>query len=244
MLLNFFKSKSTLKELIPQGFVDIHSHILPGIDDGAKDIQMSLKLISKMNEIGFSKIIATPHTYPGIYENTPESIKKSYEKLKKNLPKNTNIIYASEYMIDDNLSKKIKNKQLLCLKENFVLVEMSYLQAPINLYEIIFELVVNGYKPVLAHPERNFFLHNNFNHYYKLKKVGCYFQANLLSTVDYYGPEVRKILDKLFKNNLIDFVGSDIHNENHISSFDKKIKLKNIKKLKECIFNTIKYFED
>ena len=136
MIFNLFKSKTILKELIPQGFVDIHSHILPGIDDGAKDIQMSLKLISKMNEIGFSKIIATPHTYPGIYENTPESIEKSFKKLKKDLPKNTNIIYASEYMIDDNLSKKIKNKQLLCLKENFVLVEMSYHSRPINLYEI------------------------------------------------------------------------------------------------------------
>ena len=80
MIFNLLKSKPTLKELIPEGFVDIHSHILPGIDDGAKNIKESLELIEKMNEMGFSKIIGTPHTYPGLYENTNESIKKSFAR--------------------------------------------------------------------------------------------------------------------------------------------------------------------
>ena len=74
----FRKKKIKLKELIPKGYVDIHSHILPGIDDGAKTINDSLKLISKMKDMGFGKIIGTPHTYPGLYENTSDSIKNSF----------------------------------------------------------------------------------------------------------------------------------------------------------------------
>ena len=85
MIFNLFKAKPTLKELIPNGFVDIHSHILPGIDDGAKNIEESIKLISEMKKMGFSKIIGTPHTFPGLYENTNETIKKSFEKISQKL---------------------------------------------------------------------------------------------------------------------------------------------------------------
>ena len=113
MLFNLFKSKPTLKELIPDGFVDIHSHILPGIDDGAKNIEESLELISKMKEMGFSKIIGTPHTYAGLYENNNESIKKSFEKLNDEIQTNTNIGFASEYMLDNTIIEKAQNKKLL-----------------------------------------------------------------------------------------------------------------------------------
>ena len=95
MLFNFLKYKPTLKELIPEGFVDIHSHILPGIDDGAKDIDESLKLISEMKELGFSKIITTPHTYKGLYDNTKESIESSYNKLIPHLDDKNVLQYAS-----------------------------------------------------------------------------------------------------------------------------------------------------
>ena len=83
MIFNLFKSRPTLKELIPEGFVDIHSHILPGIDDGAKNVEESLKLISEMHKIGISKIIGTPHTYPGLYNNNEKTIFNAYNKLKK-----------------------------------------------------------------------------------------------------------------------------------------------------------------
>ena len=100
MIFNLFKSKPTLKDLIPEGFVDIHSHILPGIDDGAKNIEDSLVLISEMRELGFSKIIGTPHTYPGLHDNTKKTIKDSFEKLKNNKPDKIQLGYASEYMLD------------------------------------------------------------------------------------------------------------------------------------------------
>lgn len=235
-MLNFFKSKPYLKDLIPNGFVDIHSHILPGIDDGAKNIEDSLNLISDMKKLGFSKIVGTPHTYTGLYDNTNESIKKSFNKLNKKKPKDLEIKYASEYMLDKSIIEKAKNKNLLCVKDNLVLVEMSYMAPPYKLYEIIFEIRVNGYLPILAHPERYLFI-QDFETYLKLKKVGCIFQANLLSCVGYYGKSVVKVLDKLIKKEMIDFVGSDIHNTRHILAFEKKVKIQNTKILKKIISN-------
>ena len=103
MIFNLFKSKPSLKELIPKGFVDIHSHILPGIDDGAQNLNESLKLISEMKNMGFSKIIATPHTFPGIYDNTKSTIKDSYQMIIDKLSTKITIKYASEYMLDSSL---------------------------------------------------------------------------------------------------------------------------------------------
>ena len=247
MIFNLFKSKPTLKELIPNGFVDIHSHILPGIDDGAKNIDESLELISQMKNLGFSKIIGTPHTYPGVYDNTNNSIKKAYSKVLKELDGNHNITYASEYMLDESLIVKAKNKELLTVYKNHILVEMSFVGAPINLYEIIYEIMVNGYIPILAHPERYLFmLNNNLNEYFRLKKVGCLFQINLLSVLGYYGKDVLKITDKLLSKNLVNFVGSDIHNIHQIDYINNpkntvKLSYKNIEKL-EKVMNNNKIF--
>ena len=235
MIFNLFKSKPNLKELIPNRFVDIHSHILPGIDDGAKNIEESLKMISEMKKMGFEKIIATPHTYPGLYDNTTKSIKKSFEKLKKEITINKNISFASEYMLDPSLIQKATNKDFLCIRDNFILVEMSYLSAPRNLYDILFEIMINDYIPILAHPERYSFFHKNFNEYYKLKKVGCLFQLNLLSTTGYYGKNIKVLANKLIEKDLIDFVGSDIHSLKHIKAFERKVLIKNHKLLEKAI---------
>ena len=234
MIFNLFKSKPTLKELIPEGFVDIHSHILPGIDDGAKDVTQSLELIKEMKKLGFSKIIGTTHTYPGLYENSIESIKGAYKKVKEKGIKDIDIDFSSEYMLDNTIIEKVRNKKILCLKDNYVLIEMSFIAKPIGLYELIYEIKVNGFLPVLAHPERYLFL-ENLKEYDKLKKFGCLFQANLLSFTNHYGKRVNDRLNKLISRNLIDFVGSDIHNTNHILAFEKKVKLKNINKLKNII---------
>ena len=197
MIFNLFKSKPILKELVPKNFVDIHSHILPGIDDGAKNINESLKLIYEMKEIGFSKIIATPHTYFGVHNNTNQTIINSFQGLLPMVKDKVEICYSSEYMIDEYLQKKIDEKTLLPLNKNYVLIEMSYIGEPINLYEIIFKLIHNGYKPIIAHPERYRFMHRDFKKYYKLKELGCHFQLNMLSITGYYGPDVLKISEKI-----------------------------------------------
>ena len=196
-----------------------------------------------MNKLGFSKIIGTPHSYPGIYDNDEYTIKKSYNSLFKKLKEKFNIKYSSEYLLENSIIEKAKNKSLLTLKENYVLVEFSYLSAPNNLDEIIFQIQINDYIPIIAHPERYRFYHNNFKKYSELKKKGCKFQINLLSTTGYYGKDILKISDKLLGKGYIDFVGSDIHNIQHINCFNRKIKINNLKNLKKAINNNF-IFDD
>ena len=236
-MFNIFRKKPILADLIPEGFVDIHSHVLPGIDDGAKNIEESLSLISQMKEMGFSKIIGTPHTYEGLYNNTSETIKKSFDLLKKNLKEDVKIDYASEYMIDGSLLKRIEERSLLALKDNYVLVEMSFISSPNKLYDIIFKLQMNNYIPVLAHPERYlyFFDDNNIKNFSKLKTRGCKFQLNLLSITGYYGKKIVELSDILIKNNLINYVGSDIHKQKHIDYMKKEVLIKETTKLQKLL---------
>jgi protein-tyrosine phosphatase len=139
--------------------------------------------------------------------------------------------------MDDSFLNKMEKGPLLCLKNKYVLVEMSYLNPPVQLYDILFELQLNGYTPVLAHPERYLFYHKNPNEYNKLKKAGCLFQLNLLATVGYYGSEITQIAENLLQKELYDFVGSDIHHEKHIASFYLPIKIKKQNELQKLMEN-------
>lgn len=236
-MLFFKKSTPILSDLFPDDYVDIHSHLLPGIDDGAKDIEDTRNLINSLKQIGFSKFITTPHVISGIWDNTSNSIASKLEETKL-LLNETKLKAAAEYMIDSFFFDRIKqDEKLLPLKENYVLIEMSYLNAPIQLYDIIFEIQIQGYKPILAHPERYLFYANNFDEFYKLKKSGCLFQLNLLSTTGYYGIGVTKIAQKLLDANLYDFVGSDVHHQKHIKSLSTKLILKNHQNLVPLIAN-------
>ena len=239
MIFKLFKSKPTLKEIIPNGFVDIHCHVLPGIDDGPNNSKQSENLITKMKNMGFSKIIATPHTYPGLHNNTIETIKNSYNKILKKQKIDVCIDYASEYLIDTYLIEKAEKKELITLKDKYVLLETSYMGAVNNLEDIIFQLRMNDYIPVIAHPERYRYLFEFKKKLFKLMDMGCKFQLNLLSTTGYYGKDIAYQADKLLGLDLIDYVGSDIHNENHIRNFDMKIKIKNLRKFEQTIKNNI-----
>lgn len=231
----FFKTKEIpLNEFFPEGFVDIHSHLLPGIDDGAKDLNDSISLIKKMSEYGIKNFITTPHILGDVYSNTPEIIREKLKLVQDEL-KNQGLIdikikAAAEYMMDERFLELIENdKEILTLKDNYVLVEMSYFSPPYNLYDILFKLQLKGYKPILAHPERYNSYHNNFKEYYKLKNAGCLFQLNLLSLTKNYGVGVQKTAEKLIKEGLYDFVGSDVHHHNHLQLLNK-ISTSNIKK--------------
>ena len=237
----FFNKKTILKDLIPDNHIDFHSHLLFGIDDGAKTFQDTLSLTKSLMNFGISEIITTPHIMQHVWDNTSENIISRLNEVKELLNQQSidiPIHAAAEYLMDDNFVKLFQSQELLTLKENYVLVEMSYINAPIQLYDILFDLQVAGYKPVLAHPERYTFYHNNFNEYQKLKKAGCLFQLNLLSVVGYYGENVAKTAQKLLSQGLIDFASSDTHHQKHIDSFEGKVLLKDIKPLQDCIINS------
>ena len=186
----FFKKKEIpLTDFFPKGFVDIHSHLLPGIDDGAKDLDESIALIEKMSSFGIKNFVTTPHILGDVYPNTPQIINAKLKIVQKELVKRNRIDItikaAAEYMLDEQFLTLVENDQpLLTLKDNLVLVEMSYFSPPINLYDMLFQLQLKGYKPVLAHPERYNSYHNNFRIFTKLKSAGCLFQLNLLSLTD------------------------------------------------------------
>jgi protein-tyrosine phosphatase len=239
-MLSLFKSKPLLKDLIPDNYVDIHSHLLPGIDDGAKNFEDSLRLAKALHGFGTSQIITTPHIIHHFWENTSEIIKAKHEITGAELVKNQVSMpfrAAAEYMMDEHFVHLFQSKEVLTLKDNYVLVEMSYLNPPIQLYSILFDLQVAGYIPVLAHPERYTFFHQNFEEYNKLINAGCLLQLNLLAIVGYYGEGITKIAEKLLKNGMYSFVGSDVHHNNHIAAFDKKIKIKDPTPLIEAIAN-------
>ncbi|NDI97566.1 histidinol phosphatase [Flavobacterium sp. LaA7.5] len=236
----FNKPKTRLTDLIPDGYVDIHSHLLPGIDDGAKDEEDSDRLITTLMDYGFGQFITTPHILTGVWNNTAEGI-RTKEKITINHQKENNINVpfraAAEYLIDDTFASLFKSEQLLTLKDNYVLVEMSYLNPPMQLFEVLFELQLEGYKPILAHPERYVFYYNNLEAYKKLKKAGCLFQINLLSVTGYYGKQVLDISKMLLEEGMIDYSGSDVHHTRHAESLKNPVLLKKHANLEKVLNN-------
>lgn len=227
-----------LADIIPDDFVDIHNHILPGIDDGAASSLDSIELITQLKELNISKFIATPHNIEGVWENDPEKVNNSLQNLvnEKDFPLiETDIKASSEYMLDKRLSDLLENKKVVPIKERYLLVEMSYFAAPLNLYELIFDIQNYGYTPILAHPERYNFLHGNMKEYKKLKQVGCLFQLNLIALTGYYGFGPKMASEELLSAQLYDYVGTDAHHVRHTSALKGKIIVKKSEILKPLI---------
>ena len=237
-MFSIFKSKPKLSDLIPEVTIDIHSHLLPGIDDGATDISNTIKLLEGIRKIGFTKCILTPHTLPEIWENTSDGIKETFHTTKNNLEEPLQTMLhraASEYMINEAFLDRLHSEPLLTIKDNIVLIEMSYMNPPLALKEIIFEIQIKGYQPLLAHPERYLFYHQDTKMYTTLKELDVKFQMNLLSSVGYYGSKVAIAADFLLKENYIDFVGTDVHHMKHIEAFENKIIVKSENQLQSAI---------
>ncbi len=222
------------KEFHHNYFVDVHSHLIPGIDDGAQNIYESVALIRKLKELGFKKLITTPHIMSDKYPNNSEIIENGLQKLKKELVKKNidiEVEVASEYFLDKHFLNLLKKRELLTFGDNYLLFELSYNSKPIFLESAIFEMISAGYKPVLAHPERYIFLHKNFNEYKWLKRKGLLFQVNLNSFSGYYSKDVQKIANKLAEEGLIDFIGSDTHKERQLQHLEKNLHSKVMEKI-------------
>lgn len=221
--MNFFSFKK--KAPLYGGFSwlsqDIHSHILPGIDDGSPDINTSLEILRSLSEAGIRKFICTPHVIGDMFRNTPETIHDALERLQKALRQNgmsIEISAAAEYMLDDHFMQLLHNKEpLMKLTKNYILTELSYSTAPEKLEEISFEINTNNYQPLMAHPERYPYYHNNYKAYERLKELGFLLQVNLLSLTGYYGKTVAKAAKYILENKLADFVGTDLHHFRHLN---------------------------
>jgi tyrosine-protein phosphatase YwqE len=219
-MFDFFVKKKYLVDYLG-GFTDIHNHILPGIDDGAKNVEESLSLIKGMGELGVTDFICTPHIMENYYPNTPTTIKNVLNTLEKALKKegdsDVRIRAAAEHMIDSGFDILLDTDDIMAISNQYILVEMSYLQASLNFNESIQKLKDKGLFPIFAHPERYVYLTYNKGDYNRMKDLGMLFQLNLLSLSGYYGKDVQKKALVLLENNLIDFVATDMHNENHLN---------------------------
>ena len=197
---------------------DMHSHFIPGIDDGAKTMDDSLAMIRAMADMGFKTIITTPHIMIDHYPNTAERILQGLQEVQDAVKQNNidaTVRAAAEYYIDDHFEKLLDTGPLLTIRDREVLVEFSMMFEPPMLAQILFKMIAKGYRPVIAHPERYLFFHRDMDKYTELKDRGCLMQMNMLSITGHYGGGVKHVAEKLLEDKIYDYCGSDMHHEKH-----------------------------
>ncbi len=242
-MLFLFKKQVPLIEIIPNGYVDIHSHLLPGIDDGVKTISQSSYILEKFQKLGIYKVITTPHIMNEVWPNTSLTIKSKLTEMKQTLSAlaidKIELQAGAEYMMDNLFNQRLEEQDILPIHDNYILVEMSAFSPLINLNEILFDIKLAGYSPILAHPERYSYYQDDFKKYDTLKESGFLFQLNLLSLSGYYGEKVMKTAIKLVNMGYIDFTGSDVHNHLQLEILEKGFSSKIAKKITLLMENNI-----
>ncbi|MBT2562739.1 tyrosine-protein phosphatase [Pedobacter sp. ISL-64] len=215
-MLNFFSKKNKVTDISWLG-VDIHSHILPGIDDGSPDLATSLRFVKSLQELGFDQLIATPHIYQELYPNTKDTIVSAKDLLQQEMDKanvSLKLSAGAEYMVDQDFKM---DGPLCTLDQKHLLIEMSYLSESPGISQTIFDIEIKGYQPVLAHPERYTFYFRDKSRLKRFKEKGCLFQLNLLSILGYYGKDVKQLAEALLKDKMYDLAGTDMHHDKHLS---------------------------
>lgn len=202
----------------------MHSHLLPGVDDGVKTNAEAFAVIDQLMDMGYEKIITTPHIMTDYYGNTSESISNAFQQFLPLLrDKGYSVPFhcAAEYYLDERLhALATNNEKLLTFGDRYVLFETNSVSEPLQLKEFIFSLTSQGYRPVLAHPER--YQYMTVEKAEDLKNRGVYLQINLLSLIGYYGPPMQKLAEKFIDHGWVDMLGSDCHNMDQIP-FLKKV---------------------
>ena len=216
---------------------DMHSHLLPGIDDGAKDLENSIQLIRGMKDLGYQKLITTPHIIWDMYRNTPQIINEKLALIRDAIDQegiDIEIHAAAEYFLDEHVEELLRTKEpLLTISGNKVLTEFSMAFPSMNIKDILFEMEMQGYQPIIAHPERYIYLQQNKEFYAELKDIGCMFQLNLLSLTGYYGRSVKDLAEYLVNNDYYDLVGTDLHNLHYLEGLQQMSMSNTLKKLIE-----------
>jgi len=233
----FSKSKAYNRSDFSMLKSDMHSHLIPGIDDGSPDMATSLKLVKGMAELGFSKLITTPHIMWDMYKNSRETILQKLELLRTavqsdNIP--VEIHAAAEYFLDDHVAGLLKNNEpLLTISGNMVLTEFSLAYKPHGIKDILFDMQMQGYQPVIAHPERYIYLQQSKEFYEELKDIGCLFQLNVLALTGHYGKAVQELAQYLIKKKYYDLAGTDLHHAGHLQALRNPSMIQQLRKLME-----------
>jgi tyrosine-protein phosphatase YwqE len=231
---NIFGSKLIQDDVL----VDMHSHILPGIDDGSQNIFDSVEMIKFLALKGKKKLIMTPHIMHGVYNNTPEIVYDVLSKLRteiKNQEINIELEAAAEYYLDEAFIEKLENEEPLLSfgDKKYVLFETSYMNSSPLYNKAVFLMKTQGYTPVLAHPERYLYAYQDFEIYVDLLERGVLFQLNTNSLTGYYSLPAQKVAEKLIDKGMVHFIGTDCHKIKHLHHLEKVSKLKYFKKVQE-----------
>jgi protein-tyrosine phosphatase len=222
-VFSLFKRKETPHKVVNSITVDMHSHLLPAIDDGVQSYEQSINIIKDFVALGYKKIITTPHIMGDFYRNTPEIIMDKLDTLNdiiKELQLPITIEAAAEYYLDESFMEKLKNKEKLLSfgDKKYVLFETSYLNPSPFINQAIFMMQTQGYKPVLAHPERYMYLFESQEKMFEWHEKGCLLQVNMTSLIGYYSRPSKMIAEKLVDNKMVNFLGTDCHNEKHFAA--------------------------
>ena len=221
----FWKKKSPEKVSLDWLHADMHSHLVAGIDDGAADVATAVALIREMKSLGYGKIVTTPHVLWELYPNTTATIQQGAARVQQALDaEGIDIDYhaAAEYYMDEHFAGLLQKKEpLLTIGGNMVLVEFSMITAPFDLQEMLFEMQLQHYQPVIAHPERYAYLKHRKEFFEELRHNGCLFQLNLLSLTGHYGHTVQELAEYLVKGDFYDFAGTDLHGERHLAGLQQ-----------------------
>lgn len=199
----------------------MHAHFLPGLDDGAPDLSTAIALVKALKALGYQKLVATPHIMGDFYQNTPETIQSAFDKVKKACQDEAidiDLAFAAEYYLDESLMERLRNETpLLTFGNQYLLFETSYINESVYFGEALFLMQSQGYKPVLAHPERYTYMYDKgIEAYQEWHERGLLFQVNLLSLNGYYSPAAKTIARKLMDKKMVQFLGTDAHAMRHI----------------------------
>jgi protein-tyrosine phosphatase len=214
--------------------VDMHSHLLPGIDDGSRSMDESIAMIASFERLGYRKIITTPHIMNEVYPNTREIILNKWSEVQEEMQAvglGIQLEAAAEYFADEHLLELIHKKELLTIGGSYVLFEFSFFAEPERYRNIFFELQTSGYKPILAHFERYPYYHGSIEKAHEFREMGINIQLNINSLVGHYGPGVRKQAERLVTQGAIDFIGTDCHRIQHLQLLEDNVQSKYIRKL-------------
>jgi len=200
--------------------VDMHSHLIPGIDDGSKTMSQTIGLLSKLEEMGYKKVITTPHIMSDYYQNTPDIILNGLAELKNELATlnlNIQVEAAAEYYFDYAFMQQLQQKEkLLTFGDQYILIEFPFHAKPSKIDDLLFELLMQGYKPVIAHFERYLYFDDCVSLAQEWRDKGVSIQLNFNSIFGHYGVEVKRQAERLIDAEAIDFAATDCHNIDHL----------------------------
>lgn len=233
-MFNLFSAKRKPQQLLFH--TDIHCHIVPGVDDGSPTVETSLELLERMHSWGLRRIIATPHMTQDTFENTPDILDPALQSLQDAAAgpfPDMEITRSCEHRIDDFFISQLEKGLILPFPGNFILVENSFVQEPWNLDQMLFDLHIKGYHPIMAHPERFRYYQANRERYKQLHNAGNLFQINLLSLSGYYGKSTKQQAEWLINEGLVDFIGTDLHHHRHADSIEAYLSSRDYRRLAE-----------